>query len=239
VAIPQSGFRILEGAYVAGTEALRAFYLNSTGEKENRFDIWDKGGAVGDSVTPSTYSAPYREWMGELLRKFLDDSDEPALLSVGCGNAMVEADLVASGYRVLGVDAIEEAVALAKQRGVEALCANVLSWTPPTWANWNVIYADGILGHVFEQAGGVRDVLARFRSWLPEDNGVLIMSNDDPRTDADVQAHTEVPGFSWLSGPFLHAQAEAAGFQDIWSTWFTYQRPVSGPRERVIVTARS
>jgi SAM-dependent methyltransferase len=177
--------------------------------------------------------------MNELLRKFLDDGDEPALLSVGCGNAVVEADLTAGGYRVLGVDALDEAVALAQQRGVEAMCADVLTWTPPDSMRPSVIYADGILGHIFDQAKGVRHVLARFRSWLPDRKGVLVMSNDEPRIEADVQAHSDVPGFSWLSGPFLHTQAEAAGFQDIWTTWFTYERPLTGPRDRVIVTART
>jgi SAM-dependent methyltransferase len=177
--------------------------------------------------------------MNDLLRKFLDDGDESALLSVGCGNAKIESDLVAAGYRVLGVDAIQEAVALARQKGVDAVCADILNWTPPESRQWTVIYADGILGHVFERSQGVQPVLQRFRSWLPDGKGVLVMSNDEPRIETDVQVHSEVPGFTWLSGPYLHAQAEAAGFQDVWTTWFTYDRPLSGPRERVIVTARS
>ncbi len=224
---------------MSGIEALRAFYLGDAAGAESRFHIWDRGEAVGDSVTPSTYSRPYQLWMNELLRKFLDDGDEPALLSVGCGNAVIEAELTAAGYQVLGVDALPEAVALAKARGVDAACADVLTWMPPTSPRWNVIYADGILGHIFDQAKGVQHVLARFRSWLPDGEGVLVMSNDEPRTDAHVQAHSEVPGFSWLSGPFLHTQAEAAGFQDVWTTWFTYERPLTGPRERVVVTART
>ena len=224
---------------MSGIEALRAFYLGDASGAESRFHIWDRGEAVGDSVTPSTYSKPYQLWMHELLRKFLDDGDEPALLSVGCGNAIIEAELAAAGYRVLGVDALPEAVALAKGRGVDAVCADVLTWMPPASTRWNVIYADGILGHIFDQAKGVQHVLARFRSWLPDGKGVLVMSNDEPRTDAHVQAHSEVPGFSWLSGPFLHTQAEAAGFQDVWTTWFTYERPLTGPRERVVVTART
>jgi SAM-dependent methyltransferase len=227
--------------FVSGIDALRAFYLNDTTGAESRFHIWDRGGAVGDSVTPSTYSRPYQLWMSELLRKFLEDSDESALLSVGCGNAKVEADLVAAGYRLLAVDAMEQAIALAREKGVDAVCADILTWTPPVAARWNVIYADGILGHIFDQTHGILHVLKRFRSWLPEGKGgVLVMSNDEPRIEtAEVQAHSEVPGFSWLSGQFLHRQAEAAGFQDIWTTWFTYERPLSGPRDRVVVTART
>lgn len=225
---------------MSGIEALRAFYLGDAAGAESRFDIWDRGEAVGDSVTPATFSKPYQLWMNELLRKFLDDGDDSALLSAGCGNAVIEADLVAAGYKVLGVDALDEAVEFARAKGVDAVCADVLTWMPPTSTRWSVIYADGILGHIFDQTkGGLRHVLARFRSWLPDGAGVLVMSMDEPRIDAHVQAHSEVPGFSWLSGPFLHTQAEAAGFQDIWTTWFTYERPLTGPRDRVVVTARS
>jgi hypothetical protein len=54
-----------------------------------------------------------------------------------------------------------------------------------------------------------------------------------------VRSRHWAPKFTWFSGPYLKAQAETAGFTDVWSTRFTYQRPISGPCERVIVTARS
>lgn len=224
---------------MADIESLRAAYLSGTGGERSRFHIWDKGGAIGDAVTPSTYSGAYRIWIRDLLRKFLDDSDSdaPGLLSVGCGSAAVEAGLLAAGYRVLGVDAMEEAVELARAKGVDAVCADALTWTPPR-EDWRVVYADGFLGHVLDPDDGVRPALEWIRSWLPEGKGVLVISNDDTRNGSEVQAHSEVPKCSWLSGPYLKAQAQAAGFRDIWSTWFTYERPISGPRERVIVTAR-
>lgn len=220
--------------------SLRAVYLSNTNGERSRFHIWDRGEPVGDSVTPSTYSGSYRIWMRDLLRKFLDESgaDSPGLISVGCGNAAVEAGLVIAGYRVVGVDAMAEAVELAGKKGVEAYCADMLTWTPPP-GDWRVAYADGLLGHIFNPDTGVRPALERIRSWLPEGNGALIISNDDPKTDADTQPHADVPKFTWLSGQYLKAQAEAAGFKDIWSTWFNYERPISGPRERVIVTART
>ncbi|HEY7484264.1 MAG TPA: methyltransferase domain-containing protein [Streptosporangiaceae bacterium] len=179
--------------------------------------------------------------MRDLLRKFLDDSgtDAPGLISVGCGNAAVEAGLVQEGYPLVAVDAMEEAVELARKKGVDTVCADFFEWAPPADGDWRVVYADGFLGHVFDLAEGIRPALERIRSWLPPGNGTLVISNDDPRTDSDTQTHTEVPQFTWLSAPYMKAQAEAAGFKDIWSTWFTYERPISGPRERVIVTARS
>jgi SAM-dependent methyltransferase len=221
------------------TDYLRDFYLNSTGNEQSVFDIWEQGGAKGDSVTPSTYSGAYRIWMRDLLRKFLTESDDPALLSMGCGNAAVEAGLVKEGYRVLGVDALSEAVDLAMAKGVDAVCADILTWTPPP-GPWNVVYADGLFGHLYEPVKGVRHVMERFRSWLPAGDGVFVLSNDGPLgTTAEVEPHADVAGFTWLSRTYLHSQAEEAGFHDIWSTHFTYERPLSGRRERVIVTARA
>jgi SAM-dependent methyltransferase len=230
----------VEGVYVTDIEELRAVYLSKTGGEPSRFHIWERGEAIGDSITPSTYNRAYRTWMRDLLRKFLEGSgdDDPGLLSVGCGNATVEAELALSGYRVLAVDAMEEAVELARAKGVEAVCADVLEWTPPA-GDWHVLYADGFLGHVFDPDDGIQPALRLMRSWLREDGGVLVVSNDDPRKDADTQQHSEVPQFTWLSAPYLKAQAEAAGFTDVWTTWFTYERPLTGPRERVIITART
>ncbi|MGH3345115.1 MAG: class I SAM-dependent methyltransferase [Carbonactinosporaceae bacterium] len=187
-------------------------------------------------MTPSTYSDSYRNWMEELLSKFLDASDGSRLLSVGCGNAAIEASLVAQGYRVLGVDALEEAVALARSKGVDATCADVLTWSPPP-GPWTLLYADGVFGHLHDPADGLQPVLRRFRSWLPAD-GVLVISNDGPRGASDIEPHPDVPGFVWLSRSYLREQVKEAGFQDVSCALFTYERPVSGPRERVIITAR-
>lgn len=222
---------------MSNIEPLRAFYLSNTDGERSIFDIWEKGGAKGDSVTPSTYSGPYRLWISDLLRKFLADSESPGLLSVGCGNAAVEAGLVAEGHRVFGVDALEEAVELARAKGVDAACANVLTWTPPP-GPWSVVYADGVLGHLYDPARGVRHVLRRFLAWLPE-SGALVVSNDGPNTGADVQPHPDVPGFAWMSRGYLHRQVEEVGFRDVTSSHFMYERPLSGQRERVVVTARA
>ncbi|HEX4811575.1 MAG TPA: class I SAM-dependent methyltransferase [Nonomuraea sp.] len=228
---------------MSGNGALRAFYLTNVDGAQSIFHVWEDGGAKGDSVTPSTYSTAYREWMVDRLRELVRENGvpangTPALLSVGCGNAAVEAALVADGYTVLGVDALDEAVALARKKGVRAVRADVLSWTPPG-GTCPVIYADGLLGHLYDPVTGVRPALERFRSWLPPSGGTLLISNDGPRTGAEVEPHPEVPGFAWLSSSFLCRQAKEAGFDDVSSSLFTYERPISGPRDRVIVTARA
>jgi trans-aconitate methyltransferase len=217
---------------------LRAYYLHDNDGEPSIFHIWEKGSGRGDVTTPATSSSPYRRYVRDLLRGFLTESPDPALLSLGCGNGMIEAALVNEGFRVLGVDALEHAVELATAKGVNAVRADVLSWTPPP-GPWTVIYADGILGHLYDaESGGLRHVIDRLRSWLPA-GGALVLSNDPPRiADVDVQENPKVAKYFWFAKPYLHRQVEECGFRDVTSTLFTYQKPLSGPRDRVIVTAR-
>ena len=217
--------------------AVRDYYLHDNDGEPSIFHIWERGSGRGDVTTPATSSSPYQQWMGGLLRGLLAESPDPGLLSLGCGNAVIEAGIAADGFRVLGVDAMEHAVELAAAKGVEAVCADVLRWTPPP-GPWTVLYADGSLGHLYDPTTGVRNVLERFQSWLPE-GGVLVLSNDPPRTDAELQENPGVPGYFWFSQPYLHRQVEECRFRDVTSTVFTYQKPLSGARDRVVVTARA
>lgn len=216
-------------------EAFRNYYLQDNDGKPSIYHIWEDGGGRGDVTTPAQSSPEYQQWMSDLLRGLLTESADPGLLSLGCGNAMIEAGIGADGYRVLGVDALEHAVELAQARGVNAICADVLNWTPPP-GPWTVVYADGILGHLYDRGTGVRNALQRFRSWLPE-GGILVISNDPPRTDAEVQEHADLPYF-FLSQSYLHREVEHCDFRNVTSTVFTYQKPLSGPRDRIVVTAR-
>ena len=217
--------------------AVRDYYLHDNDGETSIYHVWEKGTGRGDVTTPATSSSPYQQWMGGLLRGLLAESPDPGLLSLGCGNAVIEAGIAADGFRVLGVDAMEHAVELAAAKGVEAVCADVLRWTPPP-GPWTVLYADGSLGHLYDPTTGVRNVLERFQSWLPE-GGVLVLSNDPPRTDAELQENPGVPGYFWFSQPYLHRQVEECRFRDVTSTVFTYQKPLSGARDRVVVTARA
>jgi hypothetical protein len=186
-------------------------------------------------TTPSTSSEPYRQWITELLRDRLAESADPGLLSVGCGNAMVEAGLVAEGFRVLGVDPMEPAVELAKAKGVQVVCADALDWTPPP-GPWSVVYADGSLGHLYDPTTGVRPALERFKSWLPE-GGSLVLSVDPPWEGDEVARHTDVR-YYFLPQSYLHRQVEECGFRDVSSSVFVFEKPITGPRDRLIVTGR-
>jgi SAM-dependent methyltransferase len=217
--------------------AVRDFYLQDDDGEPSIYHVWERGAGRGNVTTPSTSSEPYRLWITGLLRGLLAENPNPAMLSVGCGNAVVEAGLVAEGYRVLGVDPMEPAVELAKAKGVQVVCADALQWTPPA-GPWTVLYADGSLGHLYDPDTGVRRALERFKSWLPE-GGTLVLSVDPPWPgETQISKHPNLR-YYFLPQPYLHRQVEECGFHDVTSTVFVFEKPITGPRDRLVVTARA
>jgi SAM-dependent methyltransferase len=215
---------------------LRTFYRCDGDHALTLFDIWEGGAANGDSVTPSTYSAPYRQWMIRYLRALLADARPPTLLSIGCGNASVEAEIARAGHEVLAVDVLEAAVEIARRKGLGTVVADVRTWVPEP-GRWGVVYADGLLGHLYDPHDGLVPVFKHLHGWLAPAGGVLVVSNDGAWAGRDAQAAPGVP-VHWLSADYLVSQARDAGFDDVAHTVYTYTRPLSGRRERVIVTAR-
>ncbi|MFS8096760.1 class I SAM-dependent methyltransferase [Lentzea alba] len=218
-------------------EDLVKFYIGDKSGKSNIFEVWENGGSHGDSVTPSTYSPEYRAWMADRLTSELQ-LNGGALLSLGCGNAAVEAEVQRRGFRVLAIDAMQDAVDLARQKGIEAICADIYSWQPSE--PFSVIYIDGVLGHLNDDAEGLVPVLSRIRTWLSPLNGraTLLASNDAPKNDEKVQKAPGVNGFSWLSGEYIGEQAMKAGFTSADVGEFRYTRPISGGRVRAVVAAQ-
>ncbi len=220
-------------------EDLVAFY-SETGAP-SLFHIWEDGGTRGDSVTPSTYSPKYRTWMANLISTELQENDG-ALLSLGCGNAAVEAEVMRRGYDVLALDAVADAVDLARAKGVNAVQADICEWLPDQ--TWSVGYIDGVLGHLWDPIDGLIPILSRIRTWLAPESGsssgvaTLIASNDAPKDGTDVQEAPGVNGFHWLSTRLIAEQALAAGFTDVHRVEYIYSRPLSGKRSRAVVTCR-
>ncbi len=214
---------------------LRSFYLTGS-EEPSIFEEWEHGIARGDSTTPSICSPTYRWWILEHLRNALDRDRRNLLLSLGAGNAFVERVLGREGYPVLAVDALEQAVELARKAGVPAICRNLYSWEARR-EYWDVVYADGLLGHLHDGKDGAQRALRLFRSWLKPDGGTVVISNDSPKTDEPVQQSANVPGFFWLSEGWIADELKRAGFTHVSAASIDYRRPVSGLRTRAIITA--
>lgn len=216
-------------------EDLRAFYVEA--EQENIFEKWERGEARGDSTTPSVCSPEYRAWMLERLREAMGNDTERRLLSIGAGNAMVERTLCREGYHVLAVDALMAAVEIASRNGVPSLCRDIRSWDPSP-DRFDVVYADGLIGHLYDEFGGLQAVWRRVLGWLASKDATVVISNDVPPGSEPVKPAPGVTGFHWLSTDWIAEMLVEAGYTPTLTTEFVYERPLSGPRRRAIIAAK-
>jgi SAM-dependent methyltransferase len=204
---------------------------------ESLYEIWERGGAFNDSITPSVYAPEYRS---HIMNKMLMLTDaESVVLSLGCGNAFVEGDLVARGRRVIGVDVLEEAVQLAKAKGVDAFVADFFELEPRHFHDVDLVFGDGILGHLFDVEQGLEPALAKLASLEISPGTWLVFSNDPPREGGVPFApHAAVPGFWFVSREYLQTSLSNFGFEPLETYYFPYLRPISGMRNRTICVAR-
>jgi hypothetical protein len=218
---------------------LRDFYCRPVGDTElNRYEVWERGGAVGDSVTPSIYCPEYRMHM--VLKILSLPRPHERVFSIGCGNAFVEADVQARGLPVQAIDYLEEAVTLAAAKGIDAFAADYHTLPPGHLAGFGVVYADGLLGHMYHPETGLTGFFETLAALKPPPGSWLVLSNDAPaQPDAGVAAHGKVPGF-WLFSPdYLRDTVQRFGYTVVEAYSFPYERPLSGLRNRTICVARA
>lgn len=221
-------------------ERVRSYYSTQRDLEDTKstiYQIWESGGAFNDSVTPSTYSPEYRSHIG---LKLLDLSDEHShVLSIGCGNGFIEADLVHCKRVVQAIDCNEEAVSLAIGKGVDAKIADFFELQPADVAKFDVVYADGLIGHLFDSMHELNPVLTKLRNLSLKPGTYLLFSNDSPRdAHSDFAAHEKVEDFWFISRDYLRERLAAQGFEVVESYYFPYVRPISGVRNRTICIAR-
>lgn len=202
----------------------------------NIYEIWEQGEACNDSITPSTYVPEYRS---HIVLKILSLTGENArIFSLGCGNGFVEADLVGCGRSVTAVDCNAEAVELTRKKGVDAFVADFFQLRREQLEGVDVVYADGLLGHLFDPEEEVRPTFAAIEGFGLKSGSLLVLSNDAPRDDRAFAPHDRVDGFWFLSKDYLRESLATFGFEPLESYYFPYLRPVSGMRNRTICVAR-
>jgi hypothetical protein len=220
-------------------DVLHDFYCRPVGGTAlNRYEVWERGGAVGDSVTPSIYCPEYRMHM--VLKILSLPRPHDRVFSIGCGNAFVEADLQSRGLPVQAIDCLEEAVALAASKGVDAFTADYHTLPPGHLAGFGVVYADGLLGHLYDPETGLTAFFETLLALKPPPGSWLVLSNDAPAMPSSGAApHGKVPGFWLLSPEYLRDTAQRFGYTAVESYSFPYERPISGLRNRTICIARA
>jgi SAM-dependent methyltransferase len=174
--------------------------------------------------------------MSDFLLSFQGSSqDKMHVLSLGCGNAAVEGLLIGEGHAVDALDVNEEAVSYARKKGVNAQVCDLLLWSPQV-EKYDLVYCDGIFGHLLDGQEGFRSILTKIKKSLKQ-GGVVVISNDSSQISEDVQPHPAVPGFFWFTDKYLASQLESCEFKSIKTSHYLYKRPISGERNRLVAMA--
>ncbi len=206
------------------------------GEEKSVYEIWEQGGAFNDSVTPSTYCKFYQN---HILMKLMGLArDKKNIFSIGCGNAVIEAELVKCGKNVLAIDCNDEAVALARGKGVSAHREDFYLADDSYLYDSQIIYADGVLGHLFDADIQLAEFEQRISSSIIRPGTIIFISNDSPSdTSLAFQKHNTLNTFWLLSPHYLENRLKTCGFDVTEKYHFPYQRPMSGVRNRTICIA--
>lgn len=200
------------------------------------YEIWESGGAFNDSITPSTYVPEYRAHIGAAIRALTTEGSH--VFSLGCGNGFVEGDLVRSGRDVRAIDCNDEAVRLTRSKGVDAFKADYFTLSPAEIASADLLYADGLLGHLFDQERRLAPAFSKLTSLSLRRGAYLVFSNDAPLDpEAEFSPHEHVKDFWFISKSYLGRSLMSCGFTVHETYYFPYLRPVSGPRNRTICIA--
>jgi len=200
------------------------------------YEIWESGKAFNDSITPSTYVPEYRAHIGDTILALTAEGS--LVFSLGCGNGFVEGDLVRAGRGVRAIDCNEEAVRLARSKGVDASAADYFRLSPADVAGTDLLYADGLLGHLFDPERRLAPAFSKLMGLSLRQGAYLVFSNDSPLDpEADFSPHERVKDFWFISKDYLARSLTSYGFAVKKSYYFPYLRPISGPRNRAICIA--
>lgn len=111
----------------------------------------------------------WRRSADDLDRAFVDMCSGPTL-DIGCGPGRMTEALAAAGHVALGIDVVEAAVLLTRQRGASALCRDVFDRLPGQGRWHTALLVDGNIGI----GGDPVVLLRRVRSLLAPGGRVVV-----------------------------------------------------------------
>jgi hypothetical protein len=225
------------------TDAIHDYYCRRReGGADNEgggtiYEIWERGEAFRDSVTPSTYCGRYRAHLVDKLTIYAPAGT--SIFSIGCGNAFVEGDMALRSRQVEAIDCNEDAARLALDKRVKAYAADYLALPPGHLRGFAAIYADGLLGHLYREPLGLDPFFEQLDRLEPDPGSALILSNDAPLSSGEpAQPHPVLKDFWLISRELLESALARFGHDILESYHFPYERPISGWRNRTICIAR-
>ena len=219
--------------------ATPAFYTSQRTNGQSLIQAWAAKGEVGASITPSVHIPSYRSRMAKYIASLCDTRKLEKLVSIGCGPAFVERELL-SNYRIkaLCTDVLEEFLAGPASEGLETKAISAFELSKVGEA-FDLIYLDGVMGHLSEErnyphCGCLGKIFSYLMANLSE-NGVILTSDDCPYQQNRLEVHAKMPHYRFADELFF-SEAKSVGLQPIDSWYFEFERPSVGNVIRRVCT---
>lgn len=148
---------------------------------ESLFALWERGESTQVPAPLSVRRRRYRQLIVRLTKRHQPKSCA-RVLSVGAGNGFTEAALRVAGFSVLATDRSEVALEYCRRKGLKTMTYEFPNQSLPTLEKFDVIYSDGLLGHLWQSGQGYGRCWVRFAEFSRV-GALLILSNDLSDTD--------------------------------------------------------
>jgi hypothetical protein len=204
---------------------------------QSLFARWERGERTTPPAPLATRSRHYRRLIVKIIQNLLPISNG-TLISLGAGNGFAETALTAAGFKVLATDISDTALLFCQAKGLAVRQIDVSCDFPMDIGTFDALYADGLLGHIYDDNGQVATLWTRMSSLLNR-SGVAVFSNDlsdhDDCPNWTVRGH---PSWSFYRPPkdtFSTDAVNSGHWACIGSCILRYRRPERGLRRRELL----
>lgn len=205
------------------------------------FKAWESG-STSDIPAPLSVRRPrYRQIIVCIVRHYAAGAGT-TVLSIGAGNGFAELALARAGFDVVATDRSHIAVSHCRQKGLRALQYDFPDNPPPVDRTFDVLYCDGVFGHLWSPESGFSLVWRRLRQ-LGNENSIVFLSNDLAETDAGPTFEVFGQPNARFFRPPVGWFAKDAGLSGLWTleaeSVLLYKRPKGMRRRELLVLKRS
>lgn len=140
-----------------------------------------------DSIKYSEDEELFPKFYFSLLRKFIAINE--SVFDVGCGDGGLLSVLKQNGYgNVYGLDPSADSIRTLERKGVNGICGSVFEIAALDLPKFDVVISTGVLEHIFDVDGYIKNVLAAVKS----DGRIIVVV---PAVEGFEIKYTDLPNY--------------------------------------------
>jgi SAM-dependent methyltransferase len=209
---------------------VKKFYETPVQDDKTRFEIWETGQCIGNSMTPSIAYEEYRQDLVKFLNELLTYTEGDNVVSCGCGNAFIESLLSKQHPNLLATDICESAVHLATSKGLRSRILDVSKQFDLNDNAYDMSFSEGLIGHLLDENLSIEHFIKENKRILKE-QGFIFIGNESASNGEDLE-FIERADFYFTSPQYLESALKKEGFEAVQSRLIPYERPGEGTKYR-------